>query len=50
MIQLELWKYDPFLFSETDVVDPVSLICSLMEEEDERVEMCLQECLEGIKW
>ena len=50
VIQLELWKYDPFLFSETDVVDPVSLICSLMEEEDERVEMCLQECLEGLKW
>lgn len=47
---LELWKYDPALFAREDMVDPISLACSLAACEDERVEDCLEEYLEDVKW
>lgn len=50
VIMLELWKYDPFLFSKSNRVDPISLACSLADCEDERVEMAIDEMLEGLEW
>lgn len=47
---IELWKYNPFLFSKDGKVDPVSLACSLAECEDERVEMAIDEMLEEVRW
>lgn len=47
---IELWKYNPFLFSKDGKVDPVSLACSLAECEDERVEMAIDEMLEEVQW
>lgn len=46
IVMMELWKYDPFLFSNGASVDPVSLICSLKECEDERVENAIDEMME----
>lgn len=35
---IEVWKYDPFLLSETQYVDDVSLLLDLADESDERVQ------------
>lgn len=50
LLQLELWKYDPFVFADGDKVDRISLACSLADCEDERVEMAVEEMLEEIEW
>ena len=42
---IEVWKYDPFLLSETAYVDDISLLLDLVEESDERV----QYQLDGIR-
>lgn len=47
---IELWKYNPFLFSKDGKVDPVSLACSLAGCEDERVELAIEEMLEEVQW
>lgn len=42
---IEVWKYNPFLLSETAYVDDISLLLDLAEENDERV----QYQLDGIR-
>lgn len=37
-IILEVWKYDPFLLSDGDCVDDISLVLSLSDDVDERVQ------------
>lgn len=50
IITVELWKYDPLLFSSSNKVDPVSLACSLKDIEDERVEMAIDDMMEELSW
>lgn len=50
VVNVELWKYNPALFSTSDKVDPVSLACSFMDCGDERVEMAIDEMLEVTQW
>lgn len=50
LIKLQLWKYNPNLFSKNEYVDPVSLICSFEKNKDERIEIQLDEFLEEIEW
>ena len=47
-VKLQLWKYDPSYFEKNGEVDPVSLACTFKGNEDERIEMCIEELLEGI--
>jgi DNA-binding MarR family transcriptional regulator len=49
-VKLQLWKYNPELFSKDNVVDPISLICSFDEVKDERIELCIEELMERGKW
>lgn len=49
LIEIELWKYNPFLFAQGGNVDPVSLACSMVGCEDERIEMALDEMMEEIQ-
>ena len=35
---IEVWKYNPFLLSETEYVDDISLLLDLADESDERVQ------------
>lgn len=49
-IEVELWEYDPGLFSNNQCVDILSLHASLQEDLDERVEIALEEVLEGESW
>lgn len=50
LIKVELWKYDPVLFSYDGIVDPISLAASLQDVHDERVQGELEDYLEGLRW
>lgn len=45
-IRLELWGYDPKLFSDDNVADGLSVALSLGEIVDERIEEAIDECIE----
>lgn len=49
-VELEIWEYDPKIFTESKCVDLMSLYASLKEEKDERVEQALEEILRGEVW
>ena len=49
-VEIELWKYNPMAFASDGVVDIVSLVQSLKEVEDERVEMQIEEIMEEYRW
>lgn len=48
--ELEIWNYNPTLFSKDGKVDPFSLYLSLKETTDERVETALEDLMEKIQW
>lgn len=50
IVNVQLWKYDPCLFAQNGCVDPISLLCSLQDDEDERIEMALEELQEKMNW
>lgn len=50
LVELQIWDYDPKLFSDKHHVDLLSLYASLKEETDERVEQALEEVLRGEPW
>lgn len=50
LYRVEIWKYSPILFAQSSVVDPVSMVASLSDNEDERVQGELEEYMEGIQW
>jgi len=45
--ELQLWRYDPLLFSSSNMVDPISLYASLKDTNDERVMQALETLLNG---
>lgn len=47
---LQIWRYDPKLIMQEDIVDPLSLYLSLKENHDERVQISLDKMMGGIKW
>lgn len=47
-ITVELWKYDPALLSKDGIVDPLSLVMSFEDEEDERVQEAIEELLDTL--
>lgn len=48
LTKVQLWKYNPLYFAKNRSVDPVSLACSFKENEDERIEMCIEKLMEKI--
>lgn len=50
LVELEIWNYDPQLFSKDHYVDLMSLYLSLRDLKDERVEQALDEVLQGESW
>jgi len=50
VIELEVWHYNPLLFSKNIEVDKLSLYCSLKDSNDERIEIALEEVLRGESW
>ena len=49
-VNLELWKYDPALFAQNGIVDPISLALCFEDNADERIEASIGEYLEDYKW
>ena len=49
-IELEVWKYAPDLLAESGMVDVVSLAASLVNNQDERIEIAVEEMMEAHKW
>lgn len=41
--RIQKWKYNPLVLGYDGMVDPISLICSFLGEEDERIQMSLDE-------
>ena len=49
-VELQVWDYDPELFSDKKHVDILSLYSSLKNETDERVEQALEQVLQSELW
>lgn len=48
--EIEIWSYDPLLFSKDGIVDRLSLYVSLKDDHDERIESELERMLKEIQW
>lgn len=46
--ELQLWSYNPLLFSQLDIPDPISLVVTLMDVHDERVDQALDGIMEEV--
>lgn len=49
-IKIEVWNYDPHIFSKENRVDRLSLYVALKDEEDERIKSALEEMINQMKW
>ncbi len=49
-VEIELWHYSPSLLTTGQMVDKLSLYLSLRGEEDERIQIALDELMEGMTW
>ena len=47
-IELELWRYDPQILGNSEMVDPLSLIMSFKNRTDERIEEAIEEIMDEI--
>jgi len=43
IVRIQKWKYAPLIFSCNGQVDPVSLICTFSDTNDERIHRCLED-------
>jgi hypothetical protein len=48
VVRVQLWKYNPSYFANNGKVDRISLACSFIGNEDERIEMSIDELLEDL--
>jgi hypothetical protein len=49
-ICIEEWKYNPYLLTKTEFVDPLSLYLCFRNKPDERIEMALEQIIKNIVW
>ena len=47
-IKVEIWAYDPQLFTHTNIADTLSIVLSLKENKDERIEKILEDILKPL--
>lgn len=47
-VQIEVWKYSPYLFAKDGIVDTISLALSFMEEQEERVDVAIDEVIDEL--
>jgi DNA-binding MarR family transcriptional regulator len=48
--KIELWSYPPERLANSETVDPLSLLLSLRNSADERVQQQLEQIIQDIKW
>lgn len=49
-VEWQIWRYEPLLGMDSEIVDPLSLTLCLRDEEDERVQLALSELKERFPW
>jgi len=49
-LEIEVWTYSPRTLSDSGTVDRLSLILSMREDEDERVQSALEDTMRGVEW
>ena len=49
-ICIEEWKYNPYLLTKTEFIDPLSLYLCFRNKPDERIEMALEQIIKNIVW
>lgn len=47
-IKVEIWAYDPHLFTHTNIADTLSIVLSLKENKDERIEKIIEDILKPL--
>ena len=47
-VKVEIWAYDPQLFTHTNIADTLSIVLSLKENKDERIEKILEDILKPL--
>lgn len=47
-VKVEIWAYNPQLFSHTNIADTLSIVLSLKENKDERIEKILEDILKPL--
>lgn len=47
-VKVEIWAYDPHLFTHTNIADTLSIVLSLKENKDERIEKILEDILKPL--
>jgi len=47
-VLIEEWRYNPQLFAKEKIADPISIALSLLNNQDERVEMAIEEMLNAL--
>lgn len=47
---VEVWRYAPEILADNDCVDPLSLYLSMMESDDERIQIELEHLIKNIQW
>lgn len=46
--KIEIWKYSPFILAKDNIVDPLSLIMTLKNENDERIQEAVESLLKKV--
>lgn len=47
-VKVEIWAYDPHLFTHTNIADTLSIVLSLKENKDERIEKIIENILKPL--
>lgn len=47
-VKVEIWAYNPQLFTHTDIADTLSIVLSLKENKDERIEKIIEDILKPL--
>jgi len=47
---MEIWKYDPVTFTESDFIDPLNLYLTQINNSDERTELALNKLINELQW
>ena len=47
-VKVEIWAYDPHLFTHTNIADTLSIVLSLKENKDERIKKILEDILKPL--
>jgi len=48
-VRIELWRHDPSLLARDNIIDPLSLILSMENNDDERIEIAKEQLFKDLR-